>query len=96
MQVNPQNIDQITEQVNVQLSMAADRLKLYNAMDEQLIKGDLVTAARMMVALNIEELNLSIAGLQKNLEQLTEFKQRMASGLVIPTGPLPPAPVTLK
>ena len=90
MQVTPQNIDQIIQSVLAQQRAIEERYHMLRDMDEALNKGDLLEAAKIWVKSQLPAAEDDVKIVQSNLDQLHEAKHRMSSGIVIPSGPMPP------
>jgi chromosome segregation ATPase len=90
IQVNPQNIDQLIAQVEHQQKAVDERYDTLRDMQDALKAGDLLAAAKVWVESQLAQVNADTQIVQANLDQLREAKQRMSSGIVLPTGPIPP------
>jgi hypothetical protein len=90
IQVNPQNIEQLIAQVEHQQKVVDERYDTLRDMQDALNNGDLLTAAKIWVESQLSQASADTQIVQANLDQLREAKQRMSSGIVLPTGPIPP------
>lgn len=86
MQVTPQNIDQILNSVYKQRDMVEDRMDVLQDIKEELAKGNLIAAATIWVDSQIDLVHMDLETVTTNIDALIEAKQKMASGLIIPTG----------
>jgi len=84
IQVTPQNIHAILASMDQHVANINERLQSVDAAAQALDNGDLVAAAKIILAHFRDLTYLELVAVQKQKEELEQIRSHMDSGIIIP------------